>query len=62
MKLAHQQMKSYLNRQQEEMEERLRLFEAQQREMFAQIQQQAHNDRSLLFAYVIQTGCLEKHG
>ena len=45
-------MKSYLNKEQENMEERVKLYEAQQREAFAQLQQRAHNDRSLLFVYV----------
>ena len=52
MKLAHSQMKSYLNREQEAMEERIRLYEVEQREAFAQLQQRAHDDRSLFFAYV----------
>ena len=52
MKLAHSQMKSYLNIEQEAMEERVRVFEAQQREAFSHLQQRAHIDRSLLFAYV----------
>lgn len=52
MKVAHSRMKSYLNKEQEEMEERVRLYEAQQREAFAQLQQRAHDDRSLLFAAI----------
>ena len=50
MKLAHSQMKSYLNKEQEAMEERVKHYEAQQRGAFAQLQQRAHDDRSLLFA------------
>ena len=45
-------MKSYLNKAQAAMEERVRIYEAEQREAFAQLQQRAHDDRSLLFAYV----------
>ena len=50
MKLAHSQMKSYLTSEQEAMEERIKNYEAEQREGFAQLQQRAHDDRSLLFA------------
>ena len=50
MKLAHSQMKNFLNRELESMEERVRLYEAEQREAFSQLQQRAHDDRSLLFA------------
>ncbi len=50
MKTLHEQMKSYLNKEQQAMEERIRKFEEAERETFSQLQKKTHSERTSLFS------------
>ncbi len=50
MKTLHEQMKSYLNKEQQAMEERIRKVEEAEREKFSQLQKKTHSERTSLFS------------
>ena len=53
MKTLHEQMKSYLNKEQQAMEERIRKVEEAEREKFSQLQKKTHSERTSLFSWVM---------
>ena len=50
LKSLHSQMKGFLTGKQEAMEVRIAQFEEDERRTFAQLQQKAHRERTLLFS------------
>ncbi|XP_064400658.1 uncharacterized protein LOC135346837 [Halichondria panicea] len=52
MKTLHEQMKSYLNKEQQAMEERIRKVEEAEREKFSQLQKKTHSERTSLFSAI----------
>lgn len=52
MKALHEQMKSYLNKEQQAMEERVKRFEEAEKERFTKLQRKTHSERTSLFSAI----------